>query len=71
MGHLISILNKVVDSCNKTGLGQFLKDKLPDVSEKLNAFKETTLSETNKTQETLLVSSFKRRLIFFSCVSQF
>ncbi|KAK9709780.1 Mitochondrial carrier protein [Popillia japonica] len=54
MGHLISILNKIVNACNKTCLGQFLNDKLPDVSEKLHTFQETTLSETNKIQETLL-----------------
>lgn len=56
MGHLINILNKIQDACNRTGLGQFLTEKLPTVNERLNTFRETTLSETNKTLETLLVS---------------
>uniref|UniRef100_V5GLW4 Serine/threonine-protein phosphatase 6 regulatory subunit 3 n=1 Tax=Anoplophora glabripennis TaxID=217634 RepID=V5GLW4_ANOGL len=54
MGHLISIVNKIVDLCSNTALGQYLKDNLPDVAKTLNDFKDTTLSETNKIQETLL-----------------
>ncbi|CAH1101173.1 unnamed protein product [Psylliodes chrysocephalus] len=53
MGHLISIMNKIVDLCD-TSFGQFLKDNLPDVAKSLDEFKETTLNETNKLQETLL-----------------
>lgn len=55
MGHLISIVNKIVDLCSNTALGQYLKDNLPDLAKTLNDFKDTTLSETNKIQETLLV----------------
>ncbi|KAJ8919864.1 hypothetical protein NQ315_006393 [Exocentrus adspersus] len=54
MGHLISIVNKVVDLCSSTSLGQYLKDRLPDVANALNEFKDTTLNEVNKIQETLL-----------------
>ncbi|CAG9856182.1 unnamed protein product [Phyllotreta striolata] len=53
MGHLISIMNKIVDLCNAP-LGQYLKDNLPDVAKSLEEFKESTLAETNKTQESLL-----------------
>lgn len=56
MGHLINIVNNIVNSCTSTTLGQFLKETLPDVNEKLKEFKESTLTEINKTQETLLVS---------------
>lgn len=57
MGHLISLVNKIVELCSSTPLGQYLKDNLPDVAKSLDEFKETTLSETNKVQETLLVST--------------
>nr|XP_022915839.1 serine/threonine-protein phosphatase 6 regulatory subunit 3 isoform X1 [Onthophagus taurus] len=54
MGHLINITNKIVDSSSQTSLGQFLKDNLPEVAERLDTFKDTTLAETIKTQQTLL-----------------
>ncbi|CAH1119628.1 unnamed protein product [Phaedon cochleariae] len=54
MGHLISLVNKIVELCSTTALGQYIKDHLPDVAKYLDEFKETTLSETNKIQETLL-----------------
>ncbi|KAJ8985553.1 hypothetical protein NQ317_019937 [Molorchus minor] len=54
MGHLISMLNKIVELCSHTSLGQYLKDNLPDVAKSLDEFGETTLNETNKIQETLL-----------------
>lgn len=53
MGHLISIMNKIVNLCNNS-LGQYLKDNLPEVAKSLDEFKDTTLDETNKIQETLL-----------------
>ncbi|XP_056633810.1 serine/threonine-protein phosphatase 6 regulatory subunit 3 isoform X1 [Diorhabda sublineata] len=53
MGHLISIMNKIVTLCNNS-LGHYLKDNLPEVAKSLDEFKETTLEETNKIQETLL-----------------
>lgn len=54
MGHLISITNKFVELCSTTTIGQYLKDNMPEVSKKLKEFKETTLSETNKIQFSLL-----------------
>ncbi|KAJ8945940.1 hypothetical protein NQ318_016768 [Aromia moschata] len=54
MGHLISMTNKIVELCSSTSLGQYLKDHLPDVAKSLDEFRETTLNETNKVQETLL-----------------
>uniref|UniRef100_A0A6P7GX40 Serine/threonine-protein phosphatase 6 regulatory subunit 2 n=1 Tax=Diabrotica virgifera virgifera TaxID=50390 RepID=A0A6P7GX40_DIAVI len=53
MGHLISIMNKIVDLCNNS-LGQYLKDNLPDVAKSLDEFKENTLAETNSVQRCLL-----------------
>ncbi|VEN40012.1 unnamed protein product [Callosobruchus maculatus] len=54
MGHLISLVNSIVELCSNTCLGQYLKEQLPDVAQSLDEFKETTLSETNKIQDTLL-----------------
>ncbi|KAG5873024.1 hypothetical protein JTB14_012624 [Gonioctena quinquepunctata] len=54
MGHLISIVNKIVELCSTTSLGQYLKNHLPEVAKSLEEFQETTLRETNKIQETLL-----------------
>lgn len=69
MGHLISIMNKIVDLCD-TSFGQFLKDNLPDVAKSLDEFKETTLNETNKLQETLLVSTPITQSRFFYFVKK-
>lgn len=55
MGHLINIVNQLVKLCSSTPLGQFLKDNLPEVSNSLDQFQDSTLQEINKTQETLLV----------------
>lgn len=57
MGHLISILNKLVDLCSSISLGEYFKTNLPEVAKSLDEFKETTLSETNKLQDSLLVST--------------
>lgn len=65
MGHLISITNKLVELCSTTTIGQFLKDNIPEVSKKLKEFKETTLSETNKVQFTLLVQFEDKQLCIF------
>ncbi|CAH1990070.1 unnamed protein product [Acanthoscelides obtectus] len=54
MGHLISLMNSIVELCSSTCLGQYLKEQLPEVAKSLDEFKETTLSETNKIQDTLL-----------------
>ncbi|XP_008200387.1 serine/threonine-protein phosphatase 6 regulatory subunit 3 isoform X2 [Tribolium castaneum] len=54
MGHLISIINKVVELCSNTSLGKYLIDNLPEVAKNLDEFKETTLKETNSVQDTLL-----------------
>ncbi|XP_019865401.1 serine/threonine-protein phosphatase 6 regulatory subunit 3 isoform X2 [Aethina tumida] len=54
MGHLISILNKLVDLCSSISLGEYFKTNLPEVAKSLDEFKETTLSETNKLQDSLL-----------------
>nr|CAH7754764.1 unnamed protein product [Callosobruchus chinensis] len=54
MGHLISLVNSIVDLCSNTCLGQYLKEQLPEVAQSLDEFKETTLSEANKIQDTLL-----------------
>ncbi|XP_050517799.1 serine/threonine-protein phosphatase 6 regulatory subunit 3 isoform X1 [Diabrotica virgifera virgifera] len=56
MGHLISIMNKIVDLCNNS-LGQYLKDNLPDVAKSLDEFKENTLAETNSVQRCLLADA--------------
>lgn len=56
MGHVISMVNRIVEMCSNSSLGQYLKDNLPEVSKYLEEFKETTLEETNKIQATLLVS---------------
>lgn len=56
MGHVISMVNKIVELCSTTSLGQYLKDNMSDISKNLEDFKETTLEETNKIQSTLLVS---------------
>lgn len=58
MGHVIDMVNKIVELCSATLLGQYLKDNLPEVSKYLDEFKETTLEETNKIQATLLVSVY-------------
>lgn len=55
MGHLINIVNQLVNLCSTTSLGQFLKENLPEMSEALEKFKESTLQDINKKQETLLV----------------
>lgn len=61
MGHVISMVNKIVELCSSTSLGQYLKDNLPDVSKYLEEFKESTLEETNKIQAMLLVSFTNRK----------
>lgn len=58
MGHVISMVNKIVELCSTTSLGEYLKDNLTELSKTLDEFKETTLEETNKIQATLLVSFF-------------
>lgn len=57
MGHVISMVNKIVELCSSTYLGQYLKDNLPEVYKYLDDFKET-IDETNKLQATLLVSQY-------------
>ncbi|CAH0547223.1 unnamed protein product [Brassicogethes aeneus] len=54
MGHLISIVNKLDELCSIISLGQYITDNLPEVAKSLEEFKETTLSETNKLQDSLL-----------------
>jgi hypothetical protein len=58
MGHLINIINKIVELCSNTSLGKYLIDNLPEVAKSLDEFKESTLKETNAIQDTLLVSLF-------------
>lgn len=55
MGHLISTVNKIVNLCSNTFLGQYLKDNLPEVAKNLDEFKDSTLKEVNGTYDTLLV----------------
>lgn len=54
MGHLINILNNVVNVCIDSKLGEFLRDNKPEVKESLEQFKDTTLKETNDVQNILL-----------------
>lgn len=56
MGHLINIANLIAHLCAVNSLGQFLNETLPDVYERFQKFRDTTLQEINKTQDTLLVS---------------
>lgn len=56
MGHLIDIANLIAHLCTVNSLGQFLNETIPDVYEQFQKFKDTTLQEINRTQETLLVS---------------
>lgn len=56
MGHLVNIANLIAHLCSVNSLGQFLNEHLPEVYERFQKFKDTTLQEINKTQETLLVS---------------
>lgn len=65
MGHLIDIANLLAHLCSVNTLGQFLSEKIPDVYEQFQKFKETTLQEINRTQETLLVSVL---LLFLSVI---
>lgn len=58
MGHLISIINKIVELCSNTSLGKYLIDNLPEVAKLLDEFKESTLKDTNAVQDTLLVRFF-------------
>lgn len=64
MGHLINITNQLVNTCSTTALGQFLKEAMPDAYESFEKFRDSTLQEINKTQETLLVNMFRIVLIF-------
>lgn len=59
MGHLINIVNRIVELCSNTSLGKYLTDNLPEVAKMLDDFKETTLKETNAIQDTLLVNNKK------------
>ncbi|KAL3275427.1 hypothetical protein HHI36_020188 [Cryptolaemus montrouzieri] len=54
MGHLINILNELIDSCSKTYFGQFLKENHPQTHASLEEFKENTLKAVNETQRALL-----------------
>ncbi|RZC37515.1 serine/threonine-protein phosphatase 6 regulatory subunit 3, partial [Asbolus verrucosus] len=58
MGHLISIINKIVDLCSNTPLGKYLIDNLPEVAKSLDEFKESTLKETNAVQDSLLGGAY-------------
>ncbi|XP_063910492.1 serine/threonine-protein phosphatase 6 regulatory subunit 3 isoform X1 [Zophobas morio] len=58
MGHLISIINKIVELCSDTSLGKYLLDNLPEVAKSLDEFKESTLKETNAIQDTLLGGAY-------------
>ncbi|XP_044748318.1 serine/threonine-protein phosphatase 6 regulatory subunit 3 isoform X2 [Coccinella septempunctata] len=54
MGHLINIMNEIINCCSKSYLGHFLKENHPEILTRLEAFKDTTLAEINKTQKILL-----------------
>ncbi|XP_074028279.1 phosphatase 6 regulatory subunit 1-like protein fmt isoform X2 [Leptinotarsa decemlineata] len=54
MGHLINIINEIVDVCSNTSLGQYLTKNLPEVAKSLEEFKESTLKEVNRIQDTML-----------------
>lgn len=54
MGHLISIMNNIIELCSSTSIGQYLKDLKPDTAQDLETFKETTLSQVNLEQQKLL-----------------
>lgn len=71
MGHLINIVNQLVNMCSTTSLGQFLKDTSPDTFDSLEKFKETTLQEINKTQEMLLVSTVPLCFSLFCALDSF
>jgi hypothetical protein len=58
MGHLINIINKIVELCSNTSLGKYLIDNLPEVAKSLDEFKESTLKETNAIQDTLLGGAY-------------
>ncbi|XP_076263224.1 phosphatase 6 regulatory subunit 1-like protein fmt isoform X2 [Rhynchophorus ferrugineus] len=54
MGHLISIMNKFLELCSTTSLGQYFKDLKPETAKNLETFKDTTLAAVNADQEKLL-----------------
>lgn len=58
MGHLIKIVNQIVTcGANDQNLGQILKDAMEeDVQKKWNEFVSGTVAETNRKNETNLVS---------------
>lgn len=58
MGHLIKIVNQIVTcGANDQNLGQILKDAMEeDVQKKWNEFVLGTVAETNRRNETNLVS---------------
>lgn len=56
MGHLINIANLIAHLCSVNSLGQFLSENLPEIYDQFQKFRDTTLQDINKTQETLLVS---------------
>lgn len=57
MGHLINIINKIVELCSSTSLGKFFIDNMPEVAKSLDEFKDSTLKEANTLQDTLLVNN--------------
>lgn len=56
MGHLINIANLIAHLCSVNSLGQFLSENLPEIYEQFQKFRDTTLQDINKTQESLLVN---------------
>ncbi|XP_060519578.1 serine/threonine-protein phosphatase 6 regulatory subunit 3 isoform X2 [Cylas formicarius] len=54
MGHVISIVNNLVELCESTPLGKNLQIWQPETVKLLDVFKETTLAETNKMQDIVL-----------------
>lgn len=59
MGHLINIINKIVELCSSTSLGKYFIDNMPEVAKSLDEFKDSTLREANTLQDTLLVNNDK------------